>query len=176
MRIPEFEYHAPTHIDECGALLSALGEDCALLAGGTELLVRMKYRLTRPSHLVAVSRVEGMGDIGYDRETGLVLGAGVKLSALISSAAVREHYPVISHAASLIAASQIRNMATLGGNICQNTRCFYYNRSADGARRWAPASSGAARSATRCGAAAGVLPSTRATWHPCSSPSVRALW
>jgi 4-hydroxybenzoyl-CoA reductase subunit beta len=130
MRIPGFEYHAPTHIDECGALLSALGEGCALLAGGTELLVRMKYRLTRPSHLVAVSRVEGMGEIGYDRDTGLVLGAGVKLSALISSAAVREHYPVISYAASLVAASQIRNMATLGGNICQDTRCFYYNRSA----------------------------------------------
>jgi hypothetical protein len=68
-------------------------------------------------------------------------------------------------------------MATLGGNICQNTRCFYYNRSAAWGKVVGPCIK---RGGTQChavrGSTAGVLPFTRATWHPCSSPSVRAPW
>ena len=129
MRIPRFYYHAPGSMEELSQLFKDLKEDAKLLAGGTDLLVRMKERLITPTHLISLSNIKGMDEYAYDDKNGLVLGAGVNLSSLSQHPIVLEKYPALAKAASMVATHQIRNMATIGGNIFQNTRCLYYNRS-----------------------------------------------
>jgi 4-hydroxybenzoyl-CoA reductase subunit beta len=111
-------------------LLETFGTDAALTAGGTELLVRMKLGLIKRAHLISLLDIQGIDAISSDKKGGLILGVGTKLSALAGSPVVRRNAPALAEAASLVGTTQIRNMATLGGNILQETRCFYYNRSA----------------------------------------------
>lgn len=128
MRIPRFEYHAPETIDKAFGLLKKLGEKASLAAGGTDILVSMKQRLITPEHVISLSGISGMDRIFFDSRKRLIIGARVSLTQLSRSPLLRDHYPAIARAAYLVATGQIRNMATLGGNICQNTRCRYYNR------------------------------------------------
>lgn len=130
MRLPHFKSYEPKSLAECTQLLESLGVNGVLRAGGTELLVRMKLGLLDKSDLVALSAVEGIDGISVDGKGALTIGAGTKLSAIAGSPLVRARVPVLANAASLVATAQIRNMATLGGNIFQETRCIYYNRSA----------------------------------------------
>jgi 4-hydroxybenzoyl-CoA reductase subunit beta len=131
LRLPRFEYHGPNSIDEASRLLSTYGNDAVLCGGGTDLFVRMKERLATPSHIIALANLPNIREISYDPLAGLELGTGVTLSALIGSSVILANYPAIAATASLVATRQVRNMATLGGNILQNTRCCYYNRSAE---------------------------------------------
>ena len=130
MRLPSLEYHAPVSLSECARMVGAFGKEAALTAGGTELIVRMKQGLVKSSHLISLSAIPGMDAISADRKGALMLGAGTALSVLAKSSLIHKHAPALAHAASLVATTQIRNMATLGGNLLQETRCFYYNRSA----------------------------------------------
>jgi len=129
MHIPQCTYHAPKSLKTIFSLLKSFGTGASFLAGGTDLLVRMKQRLILPEHLIAIRGIKGIENIRYDRSKGLYVAAGVKLATLVTDPVVQENYPVLSYAASLVATTQIRNMATAGGNILQNTRCMYYNRS-----------------------------------------------
>jgi len=129
MNLPHFNYHTPGSLDECAALMKTFREQAVLVAGGTDLYVRMKHRLATPSHVVSLGRIPGMHQISFDPARGLTLGAIVHLSVLAGSHLVKEKYPALAEAASLVATGQIRNMATLGGNVLQETRCLYYNRS-----------------------------------------------
>jgi 4-hydroxybenzoyl-CoA reductase subunit beta len=138
LRLPPIEYHTPDSIDEALRLLLAYGHDAALCGGGTDLFVRMKERLSTPSHLISLANVQGTREISFNPLAGLELGAGVTLSDLMGSAVILARYPGLAAAASLVATRQIRNMATLGGNILQNTRCCYYNRSAEWRKAVAP--------------------------------------
>jgi len=130
MKLPPFHYHAPTSLSGCAQLLQSYGDEAAIVAGGTELFVRMKLGLVKKGHLISLSAVRGINAISTDRKGALILRAGTTLSALAGSPLVRKHIPALADAASLVATTQVRNMATLGGNIFQETRCFYYNRSA----------------------------------------------
>ena len=130
MKLPSFEYHAPGTLEECAELIETFGKEAQVAAGGTDLFVRMKIGLVAPSHIIALSTIKGIDLFSDEGEEGLVLGAGTRLSTLITSPLIRQRYPALSSAASLVATTQIRNRATLGGNILQETRCFYYNRSA----------------------------------------------
>ena len=114
---------------ECTGLLSELGKDGEIIAGGTDLLVRMKYRLSKPRHLVSLSKINELKRIEYNPGKGLSIGAGITLSRLASDRTIQEKCPALSSAAELVATKQVRNAATIGGNILQNTRCRYYNRS-----------------------------------------------
>ena len=113
-------------LDQALELLTQLGDTARLIAGGTDLLVHMKRRLSPPGHLISLSGLKTMDQISV-ASGELVIGAGILLSNLIKSAVIAEEYPVIRETASLVATQQIRNMGTLGGNIFQNTRCLYYN-------------------------------------------------
>ena len=138
MNLPRFTYHAPASLEQCIAILHDLGNDAEVLAGGSDLFVRMKLRLTAPGHLVSLSKIEELKNITYHCRKGLTIGAGATLSLLASDSTVREKCPAIADAAELVATQQIRNTATLGGNVLQNTRCQYYNRSSVWSKATAP--------------------------------------
>lgn len=129
MNLPRFAYHAPASLNECIALLADLENDAQVVAGGSDLLIRMKLRLTTPGHLVSLTRIQELAEISYDENKGLIVGSGVILSDLVASPLINEKCGVLARTAELVATKQVRNFATLGGNVLQGTRCAYYNRS-----------------------------------------------
>jgi 4-hydroxybenzoyl-CoA reductase subunit beta len=129
MNLPRFTYHSPNSLKECIAMLSDQKNGVQVIAGGSDLLVRMKLRLETPDHLVSLADIPALKDITCRPGKGLTIGAGVTLSVLASDAVIREKCPALADAAGLVATNQIRTVATVGGNILQNTRCRYYNRS-----------------------------------------------
>ena len=126
MRLPWFRYEAPRSIAEAARILAAEGPGATLIAGGTDLLPNMKRRQQAPRVLVSLSRVEGLKAVANGH--GLALGAGVTLADVARSDAVRAGHRGLWQAASQVATAQLRNMATLGGNLCLDTRCNYYDQ------------------------------------------------
>jgi len=128
MYLPKFEYHAPTSVKEATHLLKALDAPVEILAGGTELFPRMKYGLVRPEHLVSLKKIPVEPPIQL-ANCLLCLDAHITLSEIVRSPLIRKSLPLLAKAAGRVASQEIRNMATLGGNICQESRCLYYNQS-----------------------------------------------
>ncbi len=128
MRLPEFEHLQPSTLDEALGLLAEYGQEARLNAGGTDLLVSMKQGLVCLKYLINLKEIPGL-DFVTCEENGLRIGALTRLETLIRSPLVKEHFPVIAQAARSVAAPPIQTMGTLGGNLCQNTRCLYYNQS-----------------------------------------------
>lgn len=128
MRLPRFRYHAPRKLAEAAALLSDLGPEAMPLAGGTDLLPNMKRRQQTPAHLVGLRTVEALGARSGDPARGLTLGAMTRLAALERDGQVLAGWPALARAAGLVASPPLRNMATLGGNLCLDTRCSYYDQ------------------------------------------------
>jgi 4-hydroxybenzoyl-CoA reductase subunit beta len=126
MRLPWFEYRAPRSVGEVTRILAGEGPNAMLVAGGTDLLPNMKRRHQSPSTLVALRGVEDLKTVVNG--TGLRLGAGLTLAQLVATPAVRAHYAGLWQAASQVATPHLRNMGTLGGNVCLDTRCTYYNQ------------------------------------------------
>jgi 4-hydroxybenzoyl-CoA reductase subunit beta len=104
-----------------------------LIAGGTDLLPNMKRRQQTPAALISLNRVEGLKKIaaGSNAGSGLTLGAGLTLTEVVNAQAVREQYRGLWQAAAQVASPHLRNMGTLGGNLCLDTRCNYYNQNED---------------------------------------------
>ncbi len=127
LTLPRFEWLAPATLAEVLALLAESPGKCLLIAGGTDAVPNLKHRLHEPERVISLARVAELRGVRED-EHGLQLGALTSLSALTRDALVRAHYPAIATAASLVASPQIRNMGTLGGNLCLDTRCTYYNQ------------------------------------------------
>ena len=127
MRLPRFRYLAPTSVDEAAAILAdhAPGE-AMLLAGGTDLLPNMKRRQQTPKTVVALRNIEALKTVANGK--GLTVGAGVTLTDLADDARVQKHYTGLFQAASQVATPHIQNMATVGGNLCLDTRCNYYDQ------------------------------------------------
>jgi len=129
MRLPEFEHLQPASLEEALDLLRRFGEESKVIAGGTELLVSMKHRMISPRVLISLKGIPELDFVTYDAEDGLRIGALTRLATLIHSPLVGEHFPVLAQAARSVAAPPLQAMGTLGGNLCQDTRCFYYNQS-----------------------------------------------
>jgi len=127
LTLPPFEYHAPSDLDGVLELLVRHRGDAKLIAGGTDLLPNLKHRLLSPSHLVGLRRVAGLSGIGVD-QGGLRIGARTAIETVAAHPAVLERAPSLAEAASRIASPQIRRMGTLGGNLCLDTRCAFYNQ------------------------------------------------
>lgn len=114
----DFEYFEPSTISEATSLLSKYGEEAKVIAGGTDLLVEMKrYHLT-PKYLINIKTIPGLEYINYNSEQGLSIGALTTIRALEKSAEIRQKYPIISQTASQFGNIAVRNVATLGGNLC----------------------------------------------------------
>jgi 4-hydroxybenzoyl-CoA reductase subunit beta len=126
MRLPWFRHESPRSIAEAARMLAAEGPNAMLIAGGTDLLPNMKRRQQAPQVLVSLRRVDGMRTVANG--TGLTLGAALTLTEVVDAGAVREHYRGLWQAASQVATEQLRNMGTLGGNLCLDTRCNYYDQ------------------------------------------------
>lgn len=112
-----FNYHTPeTVVDACN-IMAGLGEDSAFLAGGTDLVVKLKKGLVRFSDLVSISKIDELKKVER-KEDGWHFGAMAPLSALEFHTELKDELPVLSYAASEIGSSTLRNLATIGGNVC----------------------------------------------------------
>ena len=123
MSLRPFEYLQPQSLEEAASLLSVDG--AYALAGGSDLLSEMKERVVSPAALVSLAGVEELRAVEVTPE-GVRIGAMVSLAALAGNTELQQRYPVLTEAAGGIATPQIRNVGTLGGNLCQRPRCFYY--------------------------------------------------
>ena len=127
-----FEWASPATINEAVQLLksapatSDIDEAARPMAGGQDLLTTMKDYSTRPSRVVNLKGIRGLDRIQGNARTGLTIGALVTLSQLEENPVVRASFPGLAEAAHSIATPQIRNLGTVGGNLCQRPRCWYY--------------------------------------------------
>jgi carbon-monoxide dehydrogenase medium subunit len=112
----DFDYRAPTQLDEALDLLKQHGEDARVIAGGTALVIMMKQRLVRPEVLVSLRRIPGLDRVQTDNGT-LRLGATATHRAVETSSAVRERWPLLAETYRHVATVRIRNMATVGGGL-----------------------------------------------------------
>jgi 4-hydroxybenzoyl-CoA reductase subunit beta len=129
MRLPPFRFYSPASISEAAKILAEEGPEARLLAGGTALLPNMKRGQQQPKTLVSLRRIESLRR--FSNGSGLTLGAGLTLADIVDNDTVREQYSGLWQAASQVASPQLRNMGTIGGNICLDTRCNFYDQSED---------------------------------------------
>ena len=128
MRLPLFSFRAPKTLEEAARILDGERSQAMPLAGGTDLLPNMKRRQQVPKTLMSLRGIETLhrADLG---ELRVKLGACLTLSEIAADPRFRNGLTALAQAASLVATPQIRNVATLGGNICLDTRCNYYDQS-----------------------------------------------
>jgi xanthine dehydrogenase YagS FAD-binding subunit len=123
-----FTYYRPKTAEEAVGLLDEKWGRTELLAGGTDLLDLQKEYVAQPDKVVSVSAIEELVGV-KDLATGLTryrIGAGTKLAAIADDANLKRFFPALTDAAGIIGGPQIRNMGTLGGNLCQRNRCWYF--------------------------------------------------
>ena len=113
-----FEYLRPETLDEALAILAEHGSSARLLSGGTDLLVRLRLGHIRPAIVVDVKRVAALSAEIVDVEGGVRIGARVVMTDLIEDARIQRHFPALVESARVVGSVQIRNRATLAGNIC----------------------------------------------------------
>lgn len=114
-----FEYHRGVTLEEASRLLTALGDDTFLFAGGTDLLVEIRERLRRVRNVIDIKQIPGLSDIAYDETRGLSFGALVTVGRLERLPLVRQRYANLWAALTSLASIQVRNRATVVGNICR---------------------------------------------------------
>lgn len=117
-RLPNFEYHTPLTTGDALGLLSKYGEKGRVLAGGTDLLVAMKFRRDTPEHLINLKAIDDLKGISTDEPDLIRIGALTTLGDIEKSEIVREKLPVLWDAVCVMASVQIRNLGTVGGNLC----------------------------------------------------------
>ncbi len=117
MYLPDFEYHMPATIQEACALLAEKGQVAKVLAGGTDLLNKMKHGLVAPAVLISLKQLEQLSNIEYEEGKGVLIGARATHNAICNSKLLQEKYLSICEAAHHMANNQIRNVGTIGGNI-----------------------------------------------------------
>lgn len=131
LELPIFEHIDATDVSEAAAYLDRYGERAKVIAGATDLLSLMKDRIVGPGLkvpevLVNIKTIPGMTGITFDEEAGLRIGAAVTLSQLATSDLIRRRFTMLSQAALQVGTTQLRNVGTLGGNVCQRPRCSYF--------------------------------------------------
>jgi 4-hydroxybenzoyl-CoA reductase subunit beta len=129
VRLPSFDYHEPATLEEALALMAEHCGELRILGGGTELLPLMKFGLVKPSHIMNPGHLPSLRGIAAE-DGALRIGAMTTLAELSASHEIRRTFNAIHEAVESVAALPIRNVATLGGNLCQNSRCLFYNQSA----------------------------------------------
>jgi 4-hydroxybenzoyl-CoA reductase subunit beta len=127
LTLPAFEWLRPARLPEALEHLAAHGRESLAVAGGTDAVPNLKHRLHEPRWIVHLSRLEELRFV-RESEGALELGPLVTLAEIARHPIIRRELPSLARAASLVASPQIRNMGTLGGNLCLDTRCTYYNQ------------------------------------------------
>ena len=130
MRLPALEHLEPTSLpDACRLLQEKGGDGIKPMAGGTDLLVSMKQRVVTPRFLLNLKGLQELRGVEYDESRGLKIGPSVTLRELQAAPDVQQRYPALTEAAHAVGAAQHQFMGTVGGNLCLDTRCWYYNQS-----------------------------------------------
>jgi len=117
-RLQKFEYHMPSTIAEALDQMALYGDKSKVIAGGTDLLVSMKKRETIPEHLINLKEIEALKGITYDETEGIKIGALTTIGDIERAEVVREKFPPLWDAVKVMAAQQVRNLGTIGGNLC----------------------------------------------------------
>lgn len=123
--MPPFDLFQPTSLEDALALAGRLGDRAWIMAGGLDSLERFKDRIIRPQAVIDLGAIETLRGVRQERG-GLVIGSMTTLSEVSRHPLVRKHFALLAEAAGEVASPQIRNQGTLGGNISQDTRCWYY--------------------------------------------------
>ncbi len=167
MRLPPFAYRAPDSAEEVARVLSGEGPDAMIVAGGTDLYPNMKRRQQMPTTLVALRRVTDMRGIEWE-DGALRLGAAESLRSIERDGDVAQRMPALWTAVNSISTPLLRNMASIGGNLCLDTRCNYYNQNYEWRR--------AINFCKKCdGDTCWVAPSSPTCWAVNSSDTVPVL-
>ena len=117
MIVPEFEYLSPQSVQEACALLMQHGDKAKVLAGGSDVLVKMKDGLIAPAYLVSLKKLDSLKEIRYEKGKGVIIGARATHNELMSNDLLQKKYRSVCEAAHTMAADQIRNIGTVGGNL-----------------------------------------------------------
>lgn len=127
LRLPPFRYHRPGSVAEAIDAMASFAPNAMYIGGGTDLVPNMKHRLFEPDHLISLRGVRELK--GFRRgDGGLRIGAGETLTGVATDPDVERLFPSLAKAAGNVAGPQIRNTGTIGGNLCLDTRCTYYNQ------------------------------------------------
>jgi 4-hydroxybenzoyl-CoA reductase subunit beta len=127
MRLPHFQFHAARDVREAAELLAGGAPgDAMIIAGGTDILPNMKRRQQVPKTLVSLRQIAELRRVSNGN--GYTIGAGVTLTEIVGNAQLRSAYTGLWQAAAQVATPHLRNMGTLGGNLCLDTRCNYYDQ------------------------------------------------
>jgi CO/xanthine dehydrogenase FAD-binding subunit len=113
-----FNYLRPSSLSEALKLLGNYGKEAKVLAGGTDLIVGMKEKGLSPGYVIDIKGIKGLDGISYDPKEGLWIGTLATMNEVNASSCIREHYPFLSLAAGEVGSVQVRNRATIGGNLC----------------------------------------------------------
>jgi len=117
MLLPKFEYHEPPTLEEALHVLSEFGGNAKLLAGGTDVFVRMKLKVDKPTHLISIAKIPGLDQIVPRDRHGVTVGGGVTAAALSRHELIVDRFTPLAVAAGRLGAPMIRNRATIGGNL-----------------------------------------------------------
>ena len=128
MRLPPFQYIEPANVEEALSIISTHRETVKIMAGGTDLVNRMRLRLLEPAFVMNIGKLRNMDGIDTG-DTETIMGANTRLREIAGAPLVNKRFRAIAEAAFQVASPAITNMATAGGNILQNTRCIDYNKS-----------------------------------------------
>jgi len=131
MQLPPFTHLRPATLAEGLEALALHGDRARLIAGGTDLLVNMRFRLQTPKVLVSLAGIPELFEIAELDDGGMRIGAGNRLATLAIDPTLGQRYPALRDAIRSVGSAQIRQAATLGGNVCLATRCWYTNQSED---------------------------------------------
>lgn len=129
LRLPRFSYLRPGSVAEAAQVLSEYGSRAMVVAGGTDLLPKMKRGQIEPEVVIGLGHLDELRQIRVVSDGGFEIGACVTLAEVVSSPELRAAYPGYVRAAALVSSPALRNSGTIGGNLCVDTRCNYYDES-----------------------------------------------
>lgn len=129
MRLPHFEHVKPSSLEECLEVLAGAGNEAGIMAGGTDLLCNMKFGVIKPRQVISIRSLPELNQVTEDAEGNLQIGACATLTGLVQHPLVAGRHPALHAAIKSVGSMHIRNMASIGGNLCLAPRCWYYNQS-----------------------------------------------
>ena len=129
MSLPDFKLLRPRTLKEATLMLADHAADIQIVAGGTDLIPSLRQRLFEPKYVLDIRGISELRGIHPQKDGAVEIGALTTLTEIEHSNFLREYYPVLTEAAKTVASPILRNMGTLGGNICLDTRCLWYNQS-----------------------------------------------
>ncbi len=129
MTMPAFQLERPSALHDAVRLLAAHGSEALIVAGGTDVIPNLQMRLFAPRVVVDIKAIRALHGIEFTPGHGLRIGALTTLTEIVESPLIREKFPVLASAVGTIAGPLQRNMGTIGGNLCLETRCLWYNQS-----------------------------------------------